>query len=146
MIEGQSFASVIVRLFDGSPVTHAAVARTRDTLVEALAGGVRETPLADYRDYAYYVVRLGASSQDREQMARFLDSVVEARWSYGWGQFMGAGLANLTGARIVVGIGASAICSGLASETVVRAGEIFPRPPALMSPTGLLRHFGGSPE
>lgn len=146
LVEGASWVSPIIRLFDGSRFTHAAMvwaeyAHEAPDLVEALAGGVRHTPLSDYDSASYVLVRIEAAERDRKQMARFLESVVHAKHSYDYLRFVSVGLANATGGRLTFGMAGSSICSALCAEALCRNGAIFFRPPASITPAQLANAY-----
>ncbi len=111
-------------------------------LAEALSPGVVRTNIAKYERTDYHLVRVESSAADQEQILRFAESVLAARWRYGWVTILGLALTLLTGSRFTVGRVGTAICSGFAAEALVRNGTIFARPPAYMMPADLAEHYG----
>ncbi len=111
------------------------------SIVEALGGGVEKRHLSVYRDVPYYIVKVRAGELDRRQVIRFLDSVLAARWKYGYLTIASVALTLLTGMSLTFGRAQTAICSGLAASALVRCGEVFDVPPEQMTPAALARHF-----
>jgi hypothetical protein len=113
------------------------------SLGEALSKGVVRTDITKYRGTDYYVVQVECSEEDRRQVLRFAQAVLDApsRTRYGWSTIASLALSQLTGSRFVFGAIGTAICSGFVSEALVRTGEIFPRPPAYMTPADLAEHY-----
>ena len=141
LVEGVGFVSSVVRLVDGSRFSHA-MPWTGSELADAQARGVVRSPIERYDDVSYVVVRTQMSEEDRGQIAAFLESVLEARWRYGWATFVFCGVSVLTGYRISVGLSETAICSGLCSSALVRAGRIFQVHPLSMTPRMLAEDLG----
>ncbi|MDP9476550.1 MAG: hypothetical protein M3R38_12855 [Actinomycetota bacterium] len=113
----------------------------RGHIIEALGQGVEKRHVSVYSCVPYYVVRVGAGSGDRRQVIAFLDSVLGARWKYGYLTIASVALTLLTGMSLTFGKAQTAICSGLAASCLVRCGEIFDVPPEQMTPAALAKHF-----
>lgn len=111
-------------------------------LAEALSSGVVRTNIAKYERTDYDLVRVESSAEDEGEILLFAESVLAARWRYGWVTIVGLALTLLTGSRFTVGRVGTAICSGFAAEALVRNGSIFARPPAYMMPADLAEHYG----
>lgn len=110
-------------------------------LAEALTTGVVRTHIDDYWGKSYYIVKLGMSPEDRKQIVRFAEAVVNARTRYGFTTIASIILTLLTGSRLIFGHSGTAICSGFVSEALCRAGYIFPKPPSHMMPGDLGQMF-----
>ena len=111
------------------------------TLAEAVAKGVVRTPLAHYDKADYVLVRTHVVDHDRAQILEYAESVLEARWKYGFPTFAGLALYCLTGAGVCIQSAGTAICSGFVSDALTRAGYVWPRPPFSMMPADLARYF-----
>ena len=112
-------------------------------LGEALSRGVVRTNLSDYEGSDYHVVRIQCSATDRKQIAEFADAVLDAptRTRYGWVTIVSLFFTLALGSTFMFGQIGTAICSGFASEALVRMGATFPRPPAYMMPADLAEYF-----
>lgn len=134
---------------DRRPYAHwnhvALVLDERGDLAEALAAGVRKTHIEKYVGSDYYVVEVECSPDDRLQIASFANSVLAARFKYGWIVIFSLALTLLFGSNYTFGKVGTAICSGFASEALTRMGAIFPRPPAYMMPADLAEYFDARP-
>jgi hypothetical protein len=119
----------------------ALVIGTDGTLAEAVATGVRKSPLAKYEPADYVVVRTNVSPHDQAQLLAFADSVLTAKTRYGYFTFVGLALYCLTGAQLCIQQAGTAICSGFVSDALTRAGFIWPRPPFAMMPADLAKYF-----
>lgn len=124
----------------------ALVLNAEGELAEALSDGVRRTHISKYEGNDYYVVEVECSEEDRGQILAFAESVLAARYRYGWVTILSLGLTLAFGSRYTVGKIGTAICSGFASEALTRMGAIFPRPPSYMMPADLAEHFDARPE
>lgn len=121
---------------------HAAlVLDSNGSIVEALGQGIVKRHVSEYRPKNYYLVKIEASDEDREQIVRYAESVLEARYRYGWLTIVSVGLSLLTGSSLVFARASTAICSGFVSDALVRAGYVFPKPPAFMVPADLAEFF-----
>src|ERR1035437_1153273 len=78
----------------GAVVSHAAFIETPTTLIEALTRGVVRTPLEDYRDIEYWIVRTGLPPLDQHQAVAFAQSCVGQK--YGFVVIFGVALRYLT--------------------------------------------------
>lgn len=112
-------------------------------LAEALSGGVEETNLSKYTGTDYHLVRVQCSDEDREQIGAFAAAILNApgRTKYGWVTIVSLFFTLGFGSTIMFGKIGTAICSGFASEALVRTGAILPRPPAYMMPADVAEHF-----
>lgn len=121
---------------------HAALVIGHDgELAEALGQGVVESHISKYRPENYFVVKVRASPEDQEQIVRYAEAVLAARYRYGWLTIVSVGLSLLTGSSLVFGRAGTAICSGFVASGLVRAGYIFPVPPEHMTPADLADFF-----
>lgn len=113
-------------------------------LAEALAQGVVETNVSKYEGTDFHLVRVECEQLDRDEIEAFAASVLDSphRTKYGWLTIASLFFTLTLGSTIMFGKIGTAICSGFASEALVRAGEIFPRPPAYMMPADVAEHFG----
>jgi hypothetical protein len=112
-------------------------------LGEALSDGVVRTNLSKYKGTDYHLVRVECTETDRQQIAAFATAVLDApqRTRYGWLTIVSLFFTLAFGSTFVFGKIGTAICSGFASEALVRMGAIFPRPPAYMMPADLAEYF-----
>jgi hypothetical protein len=112
-------------------------------LGEALSAGVVRTNLSKYQGSDYHLVRVECAAADREQISAFAAAVLDSpnRTKYGWLTIFSLFLTLGFGSTLMIGKIGTAICSGFASEALVRMGAIFPRPPAYMMPADLAEHF-----
>ena len=112
-------------------------------LGEALSDGVVRTNLSKYEGTDYHLVRVECAAADREQIGAFAASVLDSpqRTHYGWLTIVSLFFTLGFGSKMMIGKIGTAICSGFASEALVRMGAIFPRPPAYMMHADLAEHF-----
>lgn len=110
-------------------------------MAEALSRGVERWNMEKYRDTPYAIIDTHPSDEDPDQVLEFVESVLEARYRYGYRQIASIIVMLLTGSRIIIGRFSTAICSGMSSETLTRRGLIFPVPPSHMTPVMLVRKF-----
>ncbi len=112
-------------------------------LGEALSAGVVRTNLSKYEGTDYHLVRVECAPADREQIGAFAAAVLDSpqRTKYGWLTIFSLFFTLGFGSTLMIGKIGTAICSGFASEALVRTGAIFPRPPAYMMPADLAEHF-----
>jgi hypothetical protein len=117
-------------------------------LGEALSDGVVRTNLSKYEGTDYHLVRVECALTDREQIVAFAAAVLDSpqRTKYGWLTIFSLFFTLAFGSTLMIGKTGTAICSGFASEALVRMGAIFPRPPAYMMPADLAEHFSVSAE
>jgi hypothetical protein len=117
-------------------------------LGEALSDGVVRTNLSKYEGTDYHLVRVECAPADREQIGAFAAAVLDSpqRTHYGWLTIASLFFTLGFGSKIMIGKVGTAICSGFASEALVRMGAIFPRPPAYMMPADLAEYFSVGAE
>jgi hypothetical protein len=115
---------------------------------EALSQGVVRENLSKYKEREYHLVKVECSQEDREQIAAFAAAVLDSpkRTKYGWLTIASLFFTLAFGSTIMIGKIGTAICSGFASEALVRTGAILPRPPAYMMPADVAEHFGVGDE
>jgi uncharacterized protein YycO len=123
---------------------HAAmIVSANGNLIEALGGGVEETNLAKYEGTEYHLVRVMASSEDRDEVVAF------AQWCrgqpYGYITIVSIGLSLLTGAKFTFGFDGQSICSGLVARALERTRAIFNRTPSHIMPADLAKFFQVEP-
>ncbi len=119
---------------------HAALVIEPGLVAEALSAGVVTSRLDKYaEDYVHVPVPM--SDQDRAQVLAFAESVLAARWRYGWRTIVTSSLACAFGSGALWAHDNTAICSGFVAEALVRAGLIFPRHPTAMMPADLAKFF-----
>ena len=114
------------------------------TVAEALSQGVVASSLSKYQDRDYTLVRVEMPDTDRSQVLRFANSVLDARWRYSYTTIAQLALTlalRSGGQQWTIGKVGTAICSGFVSEALVRAGFIWPVPPAFMMPAHLAEYF-----
>jgi hypothetical protein len=113
---------------------------------EALSQGVVRTNLSKYEGTDYHLVRVQCSAEDREQIGAFAKAVLDSpkRTSYGWLTIVSLFFTLGFGSTIMIGKIGTAICSGFASEALVRTSAILPRPPAYMMPADVAEYFSVS--
>ncbi len=115
---------------------HAAlVLDSKGRIAEALGSGVVERNLSKYTD-DYIAVPFWVNPIDREQIVAFAESVMAARWRYGYATIASLALV-VTGSRLAFERPGTAICSGFVAEALTRAGVIFPERPYRMMPADL---------
>lgn len=110
-------------------------------LAEALGGGVKRTHMSKYEAADYVLVRTAVDDHDAAQVLEFAESVLDSRTRYGFATIFGLALYCLTGAQLCIQLAGTAICSGLVSDALTRAGFVWARPPFAMMPADLARHF-----
>jgi hypothetical protein len=115
-------------------------------IAEALSNGVVRNHISRYTPPACYLVKINASDEDRSQMMALAEAVLTDcdRTEYGWLTILSIILTLLTGSKLVFGMVGTAICSGFVAEALVRAGEIFDKPPSHMMPADLAMHYNVS--
>ena len=119
----------------------ALVLSSNGTIAEALSNGVVKTHISKYPADSIAYVETNASLEDQDQILDFANSVLSARWRYGYSTIIALAITLLTGSKFVFGKVGTAICSGFACEALTRKGEVFPRPPAYMMPADVAEHF-----
>lgn len=133
----ESWLSRLIQHVTGSDYSHVAV-MLNSNLYEALGHGVtrREGDEAHARArHAKATIKLPVEMPDYFQALGFLDRQVPA--GYSKLGFLAAGIAKLTGWRVVISVGNRWICSGVASAALARAGYEPPRRPELMTPADM---------
>jgi cell wall-associated NlpC family hydrolase len=136
-----SLLSRLIRWVSRSQYSHVGIS-FGGYLYEALARGVvrREGEEALQRcGQAVAWALVEVSEEDRIQMRRWLDRQVGR--SYSVMGFLAAGLAQLTGFRVIVSIDRQFICSGLVATALQIAGYDFPTDPRLVTPGELAEQF-----
>lgn len=121
--------------------SHVACIATPDgELIEALTRGVVRSPLSDYRDVSYVLVRAGLDEHDQAQALAFLQSCIGQR--YGFLTDIGIALRFLTPGRgLWFGADGTQICSGMAAQMLVRGTANFKSNPASMAPAELGAYY-----
>lgn len=129
----------------GSVVSHAAFVEGgrmgQDTmLIEALTKGVVRTPLTDYRQIEYWIVRTGLEGDDQAQAVNFARSCVGQE--YGFATDAGIALRFMTpGHGLWFGMDGTQICSGLVAQAQVRGWVIYPFEPSSCAPSQLFDFY-----
>ena len=125
----------------GSRWSHACFVETPDTVIEALTHGVKRTPLSDYHNIEYIIVRTDMGAMDALQAVRFAQSCLGQ--SYGWLDDIAIAIRFLIPGRgLWFGLNGTEICSGLVAQCLVRGWANFPVNPASMSPAELGEAYG----
>lgn len=116
-------------------------------LGEALSEGVVRTNLSKYKGTDYHLVRVQCPPEDRDQIDAFAKAVLDSpkRTKYGWLTIVSLFFTLGFGSTIMIGKIGTAICSGFASEALIRTGAILPRPPAYMMPADVAEYFAVEP-
>jgi hypothetical protein len=115
------------------PLMH--VPKRTATVIEALTGGIRRTPLEDYRPIEFVLVRtsLFMSEEDRQQASAFAQTCIDE--PYDWLDDVGIALRFLTpGSGLWFGMNGTEMCSGLCLQALCRSWFNFRKNPASMSP------------
>jgi len=135
----------LINLFDRGFYCHAAVAyKDGGIITESLEWGVEVEDIEKYKeDYHYAVVQLYASKDQMLSIRDFIHSVVYSSTNrYGYLIIASLAISILTKHKLNFGAGVGTrICSGFAAETATRAGYIFDKPPAYMTPGDLVKFF-----
>lgn len=146
LTHGFSWASKIIRLGErirgkGYNWNHAAYIYSPNIIIEALGKGVQPSDINKYRDTEYLVVwDTALSTEDLREMQIFVENVLRERTKYDYFEILCLGitlLLRLGKRHLLFGFSGTMICSGLVSETLTRAGAIFPIPPGYMTPADL---------
>jgi hypothetical protein len=111
-------------------------------IAEALGDGVKRRHIRDYTE-PYIAVRRFPDMEDldSEQIRRFAEAVLEARYEYSYETLAAIALQLATGSRLGFARASTAICSGFVADALTRAGYIFERPPAFTMPAELAKLF-----
>lgn len=104
---------------------------------EALEFGIEESSIERYRHHEVEYFPLLISKEDREQMVYFADEVYASKERYGYVTIASVIFSLATGSKFVFGRAGTSICSGFVAEALCRAGYVFPKPPAYMTPGDL---------
>ena len=140
LIRGTATISKLIMLVQ--PYSHVVPLLDSENGADAQAYGCVERPVSVYDDTPRVLVRVDASADDRDQISAFLESVLAARWKYGYLQFAAVTLAMLTGWKLTFGVAGTSICSALAASALTRAGFIFDTEPAYVTPKALAEKLG----
>jgi uncharacterized protein YycO len=129
---------------------HAAlVASPSGDLIEALGRGVSLTHISHYKADEYHLVRIGASTDDRQQAVDFghwAAGLKEgSRQRYGFLTIVSIGYTLLTGGKFTFGLEGQSICSGLVARAMERTGAIFNRTPTHIMPADLAKYYEVQP-
>ena len=108
----------------------------------ATGTGLFEGELSALRDQSYALVRFECSDEDRAQIVAYAEEMLRRHPTWGWLTAASQLFSLLTGSRVVFGKLGTITCSGFAAEALLRAGAVFNRPAALMSPADLARECG----
>jgi hypothetical protein len=112
-------------------------------IAEALGNGVVERDIRAYtRPHVAVIHPPSMTEIDRDQIRRFADAVLIARYEYSYETLLAIALQLGTGSRLGFSRGSTAICSGFVAEALTRAGYIFERPPTFTMPADLAKLFG----
>lgn len=121
--------------------SHCLLVLNETTLIEAAKPGVRLTSPKVLHEADWELLETHVDDHDMAEIREFCQSVLNAKWKYGFITFAGLALYCLTGGRLCVQKAGTAICSGLVSDALTRAGFVWPRPPFSMMPSDLYRFF-----
>lgn len=156
LTHGRSFYSQLIRVgqslrFWGADRkyarwNHAAMIIDRNgTIIEALGTGVTQRSIADYTPTEYYVVRIKASDEDRQEAVRFAQYCLQTEQRYAWLEIVSIALSLLTGAKLRFGIDGEEICSGLVAKALERTSAIFEKESSHMMPADLAKYYHVEP-
>jgi uncharacterized protein YycO len=113
-------------------------------IVEALGAGVRPAVhISKYKQIEYWVVRLRALTEDRQQSAQFALRCVGQ--PYGFVTIVSIALSLLTGTKFSFGFAGQKICSGLVARALERTGVFFEPEPSHIMPAELAKMYGVEP-
>jgi hypothetical protein len=122
--------------------SHAALVTGPEHVTEARAGGgVKVTPISEYKWDDYVIVRNDIVPEDKEQIKAFAEAVLNARTGYGFWTIVGLFIYCATGGGLCIQKAGTAICSGFVCDALTRAGYIWDRPPYAMMPADIAKHF-----
>lgn len=106
-------------------------------IVEATAAsGVILAFLSKYRG-RHTIVHTGVRDNDWKEVKEFVDSVLEARETYGFVTWAGLTLYAVTGTKLCLEEAGTATCSGLVCDALTRAGFVWSRPPYACTPADI---------
>jgi uncharacterized protein YycO len=126
--------------------SHAALVNGPEHVTEARAHGVKVTPISDYKDNDYVIVRNDIGPEDKAQVRAFADAVLAAKTKYGFVTIIGLFIYCATGGGLCIQKTGTAICSGFVCDALTRAGFIWDRPPYAMMPADIAKHFDAHQE
>jgi hypothetical protein len=87
-------------------------------LVEALVGGVTQSPYDKYRNVEFHIVHSNLNEVERFDADAFVRYELDVHAGYGKVQIVSIGLALLTGLKLSFGMPGTAICSGLVAAAL----------------------------
>jgi uncharacterized protein YycO len=123
---------------------HAAMFVTaKGDIIEALGTGVCERNITVYEPTEYYVVRIKANLEDREEAGRFARTCLDEE--YGWVTIASIAVSLLTGTKFSFGFDGQQICSGLVARAMERTWAIFNRMPSNIMPADLAKYYQVDP-
>lgn len=111
-------------------------------LVEATGHGVRRGDLSEYAAHDYYLVRTGASDQDRAEVVAFGEWAADAHAKYGWLTIASIAVSMLTGCKLTFFVDGEFICSGLVARAQERTNVLFSIDPVHITPADLAMYYG----
>lgn len=112
------------------------------SLIEATGNGVRRGNLSEYTPNDYYLVRIGASEEDRSEVVAFGEWAADAHASYGWLTIVSVAASILTGCKLTFFIDGEFICSGLVARAQERTTALFGLDPVHITPADLAMYYG----
>lgn len=121
--------------------THCYLVLGDAVLIEAAKPGVRLTSPKVLHEADWELIETHVDDHDMVQVREFTQSVLNAKWDYGFLTFAGLALYCATGGQLCIQKAGTAICSGLVADALTRAGYVFPRPPYACMPADLYRLF-----
>lgn len=126
---------------------HCALIVSKDgDMVEALHNGLVRGHISKYRNYEYYLVRVGVTDDDAKEIVAFADYMVEHGAKYSVSILFSEFFTLLFGWRFVFGRVGTFICSGFVATALERAGQIFSKPSDYITPADLALHFNVDPK
>ena len=112
-------------------------------IAEALGAGIKKTNISKYKQNEYFLVRIIASDEDREQAVAFALYSLEEK--YGWITILSVAVCLLTGLKFSFGFDDEKICSGLVARAMERTWAIFNRTPSHITPADLAKYYNVDP-
>lgn len=154
-IQSQGWVSKLIKLGafvgrypkDARRFSHAFLVTDDDgEIVEAVKRGVRPAHISKYKPDDFVVVPMGVDAHDAAQIVAFANSVVTAKWRYGFATFAACGFnclfAHWRWLPFSFSVSHTAICSGFVADALTRAGCIFDKPVEVTMPADLWVQFG----
>jgi uncharacterized protein YycO len=124
--------------------SHAAlIVSGQGDVIEALGAGVQKRNIDVYKHTEYFVVRIDASPDDRNEEVAFAEYCLGE--SYGFLTIVSIALGLLTGAKFTFAFDGQTICSGLVARALERTTAIFNRTPSHIMPADLAKFYGVEP-